>query len=220
MKLELFFGVILCGLFTMLFVGRLVDKFKKIDKEIELPVSIAVKEYIMIFLCGAVAYQGFRISTIVLLFLGIYLAFMAYTDYHTKKVYSIFSYLMFVAGAVCLFMTTTSAKGNLYSLLAFVVLVLFGFLIKAYAFGDVEIYIALYPYYALYFFDMPEDLLSLMLWFAVTLFITVIACVVTWFLSRIKNSNSGPDGFSKERKAMAPVIAFAHVLLLCMNYFG
>lgn len=220
MKIELFFGVILCGLFSMLTVGRLIDKFKKIDNEIELPASITVKEYMMIFLCGAAAYQGICISTIVLLYLGMYLSFMAYTDFHTKKVYSMFSYLIFVAGAVCLFMTTDSAIENIYTMLAFAVLVLLGFFIKAYAFGDVEIYIALYPYYAMYFFDMPEDVLSLMLWFAVTLFITVIACAVTWLVSRIKGSNAGPDGFSKGRKAMAPIIAFAHVMLLCMNHFG
>lgn len=220
MKIELILGAILCGLFTVQMVGRLVDKFKKIDKEIELPSSITVKEFVMIFLCGAAAYQGISISTIVLLFLGIYVAFMAYTDFHTKKVYSTFSYIMFVAGAVCLFMTTDSVPGNLYTLFAFAVLVLFGFLIKAYAFGDVEIYIALYPYYAMYFFEMPEDALNLMLWFAVTLFITVLACAISWVVSRIKGSSVGTDGFSKGRKAMAPIIAFAHVMLLCMNYFG
>lgn len=218
--MELVLGAIVCGLFTVQTVGRLVDKFKRIDKEIELPARITVKEYVMIFLCGAAAYQGISISSIVQLFLGIYLAFMAYTDFHTKKVYSMFSYLMFVAGTLGLFMTTDSVPENLYTLLAFVVLVLFGYFIKAYAFGDVEIYIALYPYYAMYFFDMPEDVLNLMLWFAVTLFITVIACAVSWVVFRIKNRNAGTDGFSKERKAMAPVIAFAHVMLLCMSHFG
>lgn len=196
-----FLGYVLCGLLTVMVVNGLLDKVKQKDTEITLPKQIRKKEYLMMFLFGAISFQGIRISTILLVGISVYMAFMAYTDYYTRKVYSAFSYLMFLLGIFYLFGETQNWKADITALLICIAIVMLGFMIRAYAFGDVEIYIALCPYYIKMFLDG-----TFLLLYSFTLFVAVFTSI-RW----------KPLGISKT-KAMAPVIAFVHFFLIVLLF--
>ena len=101
-----FIGYILCGVVNLLILRKLIYVVNLNDKDIILPEKIQKKEYFFMFLCGGVSFHGFCMDTIIFLILSVYLSFMSYTDYHTRKVYSAFSYFIFLIGIFC-FITKT-----------------------------------------------------------------------------------------------------------------
>ena len=124
---------------------------------------------------------------------------MAYTDYYTRKVYSAFSYLIFLLGIFSLFIGTQNWKVDIIAILICIGVIMLGFMIKSYALGDVEIYIALCPYYIKMFLDG-----TFLLLYSLTLFVAVLTSI-RW----------KPLGLNKT-KAIAPVIAFVHFFLIVL----
>lgn len=93
-----FIGCVLCGVLNLLLLRKLIYVVNLNDKDIILPEKIKNKEYFFMFLCGAVSFHGFCMDTIIFFLLSVYLSFMSYTDYYTRKVYSAFSYFIFLIG--------------------------------------------------------------------------------------------------------------------------
>ena len=118
--------------------------------------------------------------------------------------------MYFLAGIFCLFFLTENWKAEFVCFLLYVVIVILGFLFKAYAFGDVEIYIALYPYFMKFFFvenSIEERFIQVISWYILTLFVTVVTSI------SIK-------GFKfNKTKALAPVIAFVFATVMCVQHF-
>ena len=207
---EYLLGGTMCGLLNIMAVLGLIRQIKRLDAENSLPEQVKIKEYIMFFLCGALSYRGIAISTIALVGLSVYLAFMAYTDYHTKHVYSFFSYLFFVAGACYLFLMSENWKAELLCFLLFGLIAMLGFVVKAYTLGDVEIYVALYPYFMKFFFAdhvTEERFLQVISWYLLTLFVSVVTSI-----------NIRKFKFNKT-KAMAPVISFTFVMAMLAYHY-
>lgn len=207
---EYVLGSVLCGMLTVMGTNGLINKIRCFDVESNLPEKRSIKEYVLFFLCGAVSYQGVSITTGIILGLSLYLSFMAYTDYHTRNVYAVYSYMVFLVGVFYLFTATENWKHELVCLVVFFAIVLLGFLVKAYAFGDVEILMALYPYIVKLFFaetESTEKIVQVVTWYCLTLLLSVLTSI------RFR-----PFALKKD-KAMAPVITFAFAVSMCIYKF-
>ena len=100
-------------------------------------------------------------------------------------------------------------KTDIICFLVFGAILMLGFLFKAYAFGDVEIYLALYPYLMKFVFSgdtAGSRFMNVISWFLFTLFITVVTSI-----------NVKELKFNKT-KALAPAIAFSFALLCACRY--
>lgn len=203
-------GCAACGISAVMAVNGMVDKIKRADDEISLPPAIRPREYLMLFLCGALSYQGISINTLIALGLAVYMGFMAYIDYNTMKVYSAFSYLVIVIGTIYLFQKADDWKVELVNLSVYFMLIMIGCIVRAYSFGDAEILMALYPYYAMMFFDG---------WEAVDRLILCVVCfLAAIFLTVITSIKPHPLRIQKLKPA-APDIACAYAVAMCVSYF-
>ena len=195
-----FIGYILCGLLNLVIVNKLLCTVKQKDKEISLPKQLNRKENFMIFLFGIVSFHGFCSDSIIFFLLSVYLSFMAYTDFYTRKVYSAFSYFIFLIGIFVFISKTQDWERNISWFVFCFILIVFGFIVKAYAFGDVEIYMALSPYYITMFLD------GMFLFLYGFTLLTAVLTSIQW----------KPFGVEKT-KAIAPVITFVHFFLTVVH---
>ena len=193
-------GCVLCGLLNLMILSKMLSVVKKKDKDIFLPKKIRNEEYFFIFLCGAVSFQGICVDTIIFFLLSVYLSFMAYTDFYTRKVYSAFSYFIFLIGIFVFISKTQDWERNISWFVFCFILIVFGFIVKAYAFGDVEIYMALSPYYITMFLD------GMFLFLYGFTLLSAVLTSIRW----------KPFGVEKT-KAIAPVITFVHFFLTVVH---
>lgn len=210
--LNTIFGSLVVGYAVALLVYSLIKTVKRCDVQHGLPEKLSPADCFCLFLCGASSYQGITVTSAILFCVTVYIAFMAYTDKHTRKVYSFASYVLFIPG-LCALIFPNIRKECIIPLIVYVGMVLFGFIIKAYHFGDVEVYIALAPYFMLI---PPKTVLGIEISNFLMLLLLFLFSIIITVLFSIKIL---PFRVEKKRP-MVPAIAFVLSFMLFVFKFA
>lgn len=188
---KMFFGVLIRAS-----VGALVWLIKKYDKEHGLPKKVSVGETILIFLTGVLIPRSSLIEALIHFIIVVYLCFTAYTDHHTRMVYSLGAYTVGTIGLVS-FVNRNCATWPV--LIGFYGVVLLLTLCKILSLGDTEIFMATAPYLILYT-DVPGQILG-----SFFLLSEIFVLVYAFCICRAK---------LRDFCAMAPAIALAAFILI------
>lgn len=157
----------------LLYIGMLWC-IKKADANHGLPERISWIAMLVPFSCGVSLCPGTAGATGLLVLYIAYLAAMAYTDYHSKCVYSLFYIVVAVPGYVWLLQQGDWSM--IKAVLIFdLLIVVCSVLLKAFKDGDMEVFITSAPYISLLAYRMKEEIFFLLLLF---LFLAVLFSVL------------------------------------------
>lgn len=155
-------------------------------------------------------YQG-KMEFIFYLYLTIYLIITGYIDYKIQKVYCILNYITMIVGVIFMLKQIEVGKDITLALGSYIIYILFSSIlkvIKCYASGDNEIYIAIgYFVASINYNEFP-------LYF---LIVNMLISSIVVTLTNIKNFNLfRKKNGSNEKIAFAPSIAIATILSILM----
>lgn len=183
-------GVIRAG------VGVLVSLAKRYDKDHGLPEQMSRRESLLIIFAGCCVTKTSIVTAILNCFLLIYLCFSAYTDHHTKMVYSSGAYLIGVVGIFALLCRNRSAWMIVFGFYGVILLLT---LCKAWSIGDAEILMATAPYLII---DTAMPIWALG---SFLLLLEVLFLVYAFVICKAK---------PREYCAMSPALAMAAIIIL------
>ncbi|MBP3609695.1 MAG: hypothetical protein J6J42_05095 [Lachnospiraceae bacterium] len=164
------------GLMTLLLFRTILLCIRKWDDNHGLPQKTSVKAMLPSFIVGFCLGKGE--STVLLVLYVAYLAAMAYSDYHSKYVYSVFYILVSIPGYVWLFQA--GDWSSIRAVLIFCLMaIVFSEVFKAFKDGDMEVFIASAPYITLLAQRMDEEaMLVLVLFLVLSLFFSIVGTAV------------------------------------------
>ncbi len=120
---------------------------KKADDGHGLPENIGIFYIVITAIVGCIAITTFYSYFFLSILFTAYLAIMAYTDFYTMKLYTIFHILIGMIGYIALFIVSGLSIREFILGLGFII---FMWLIKAINTGDVELLFASFPYICLF----------------------------------------------------------------------
>ena len=166
------------GVLALLLFKTFIGCIKKYDSENGLPEEMSWKIELTVFCGGGMIFPETVLQILLLILFIAYLASMAYTDFFTQRVYSLFYVLVAIPGYLWL-------VGEGSWLMLKVVLMYIGFVavcsfvLNGFCDGDVEVFIAATPYMALLAQRMKQPvLLMLMLFMLVSLLLGIAGSMV------------------------------------------
>ena len=161
------------GATVLLIYCCIIHNIKKYDSRHGLPPKLVWKDMVMSFVSGICIADGSWIHRILLVICMGYLAAMAYTDYYSRKVYSLFYVLAVIPGAIWL--VCIGKLENLVAIPLFLLFILFAsYVVGAFRDGDVEVFIALTPYVVLLAYRLGIKLFMMFLIFLLTSMLTAV----------------------------------------------
>lgn len=197
-------------------VIKTIEFLRKSDNEDRLKLSVRDKGILVVIvsffsMLMVNKYYG-KIELIFYLYLTIYLIITGYIDYKTKKVYCFFNYITMIVSVIFMFKQIEVGRDITLALGSYIIYIVFSSIlkmIKCYADGDNEIYIAIgyfvasagYNDFPLYFLIINMLLSS----------IIVALLNIKWF-----NLFKQKKRKSSEKIAFAPSIAIATILSVLM----
>lgn len=166
------------GIFALVIFRIIIGCIKKFDSENGLPEGLSWKMIFLTFFSGGLIVPESIVQSLLLITFISYLASMAYTDFYTMQVYSLFYVLAAVPGYMWLLGT-----GSWFAIkvaLIYIGFVLIAFWVfKGFGGGDAEVFIAATPYITLLAQRMEQSVvLVLILFMLLALAYSVLGCVV------------------------------------------
>lgn len=195
------------GVLVLILFVCIIQCIKKYDSHHGLPEKITGKAILIPLLSGLCIAEGNLVYKILLILCMGYLTAMAYTDYFTRKVYSMFYILATIPGAIWLVSMVDWRKIN--EILFFILIIIFAsFVLHAFRDGDVEVFIALVPYIALLADKWELDLILALLGFLLSSMLFAVCGCLALSVKRKK--------FVKEN-AMVPSICVAMLCTILLD---
>ena len=171
-----------------------------------LPEEVKVPAIVFFFLSSAILQTEDVVTTTLLLVFISYLSASAYTDYYSRYVYSLFSIVVGIAGY--LYVVLNVSWNDLKQMLIFCLVILAAHFIKAYASGDVEVFIVSIPFVYMLARRMELPVLELLLFF----FVLSVCLTLLWALLRLAVKRK-----KEKQVAMVPAIHGAACVLLILE---
>lgn len=169
---------IMQGAVAVLLFRIILFCIRKRDVTHGLPQKVSFWAMISPFACGFCLYTEEAWSAALLVMYIAYLAAMAYTDYHSKCVYSFFYIVIAVPGYIWLLQE--GDWNAIQAVLIFcVIVVVSSVILKGFKDGDMEVFIASAPYITLLAYRMKEEVLFvLVLFLFLSVFFSIAGTVV------------------------------------------
>ena len=194
------------GFIVALLSFSILSFIRAADLEHDLPKKTSWLAIGIFFMAGFIVEPKESITTLLFLVFISYLGAMAYTDWHTRHVYTFFSLIVSMIGYVSLLLNPNRIE--IIKLLFFISIVLFCWLLHAYAFGDVELFFAMTPYGVLLAEQYQADVFFLLLFLFC---LSVTFGMVGWMIEKLRKKNQGKSF------AMAPAIYAVFLVLLSLD---
>ena len=147
---------------------------KKIDNKHGLPENVGVFYILVTAIAGGITTEAFYPYFFLSIFFTAYLAIMAYTDFYTMKLYTIFHIIAALTGYIALF----HFKWSIWEFTLGFGLIFFMQLAKVISIGDVELLFASFPYCCIFAQIYKID--ELYFYFIFLIVIMVISIIINF----------------------------------------
>lgn len=194
------------GMIGVFLTVGIVVCIRKFVPDHKLPEEMKIPAIVFFFASSAIVQTEDIVTTMLLLVFISYLSASAYTDYYSRYVYSLFSIVVGIAGY--LYVVLNASWNDLKQMLIFCLVVLAAYFIKAYASGDVEVFVVSNPFVYMLARRMELPVLELLLFF----FVLSVCLTLLWALIRLAVKRK-----REKQIAMVPAIHGAMCTLMVLE---